>query len=291
MLKSMTGFGKSESTLLNKKITVEIKTLNSKQVDLSLKIPGSLREYEFEIRNRISAALRRGKADLTLTIESVEETRVMSIQTDTVKSYCEQLVRIHQALGMPVPEGLILSTLRLPEVFKMEKQEVCPEEWAVISGVLDEALANLDTYRLDEGNALKADILFRVEEIGRLLESVSPLESGRIEVFKTRLKKRLSEFVSGDLMDANRLEQELIYYLEKFDITEEKVRLANHCRYFTETMDKEEEPGRKLGFIAQEMGREINTLGSKANDSDIQQIVVQMKDELEKIKEQILNIL
>jgi uncharacterized protein (TIGR00255 family) len=291
MLKSMTGFGRSESILRNKKISVEIKTLNSKQVDLSVKIPGSLREYEFELRNRISSSIKRGKADFLISIESTEETHTMTIQADVVKNYYEQINAIHKSLGLPLPDSIILSTLRLPDSLKTEKQEICPEEWELVSENISEALDNLDKYRVREGDALEKDILFRVGEIEALLKSVLSFESKRIETFRSRLKKRLEEVVSGDLIDSNRLEQELIYYLEKFDITEEKVRLSNHCRYFNETMADEEDTGRKLGFIAQEMGREINTLGSKANDSDIQKIVVRMKDELEKIKEQILNIL
>ena len=291
MLKSMTGFGRSESILRNKKVSIEIKTLNSKQVDLSVKIPGSLREYEFELRNIISTSIKRGKADFSISIESTEETHTMTIQADVVKNYYEQLHEIHKSLGLPLPDSIILSTLRLPDSLKTEKQEICTEEWTLILKNISEALDNLDKYRIREGEALEKDILFRVGEIESLLESVLPFESKRIETFRNRLKKRLDEVVSGDLIDSNRLEQELIYYLEKYDITEEKVRLANHCKYFNETMADEEDTGRKLGFIAQEMGREINTLGSKANDSDIQKIVVRMKDELEKIKEQILNIL
>jgi len=253
MLKSMTGFGRSESILRNKKVSIEIKTLNSKQVDLSVKIPGSLREYEFELRNIISTSIKRGKADFSISIESTEETHTMTIQADVVKNYYEQLHEIHKSLGLPLPDSIILSTLRLPDSLKTEKQEICPEEWTLILKNIFEALDNLDKYRIREGEALEKDILFRVGEIESLLESVLPFESKRIETFRNRLKKRLEEVVSGDLIDSNRLEQELIYYLEKYDITEEKVRLANHCKYFNETMADEEDTGRKLGFIAQEM--------------------------------------
>ncbi len=291
ILKSMTGFGKAESAFQNKKFTIEIKSLNSKQIDISLRIPNCLREYEPEIRNRVTQAVKRGKTDLFVTIESSDEYRPVQIQTELIKNYCDRLISIHQSFGMPIPDNLILSTLRLPDVVKSDRQEVCPEEWSVISSMLGDALQSLDRYRVDEGLILMKDLLSRVQTIEQLLELVPPLESRRIDNFKTRLKKHLEEASRDNLIDNNRLEQEIIYYIEKFDITEEKVRLVNHCRYFKETAEQSEDSGRKLGFIAQEMGREINTLGSKANDSDIQKIVVMMKDELEKIKEQVLNIL
>lgn len=292
MIKSMTGYGKAEQEILGKKITVEVRSLNSKQLDLNVKLPMSYREHELELRSEVSKKLVRGKVDLFVFVESTKEEAPASINKDVFASYYAQVKAVSDEMGISlVNEPVVQTILRMPDVLHVERQEVTPEEIVALKAAVQQALTEIEKFRVQEGSALIADVLGRVDKIGSKVVDVEVYEKSRIEVIKNRIASNIAEFVPQANIDQNRFEQELIFYIEKLDITEEKVRLRNHCKYFHEVCAQEETPGRKLGFVAQEMGREINTLGSKANDSDIQKIVVQMKDELEKIKEQILNVL
>jgi TIGR00255 family protein len=288
----MTGYGKAEQEIQGKKITVELRSLNSKQLDLNVKLPMSYREHELELRADVAKKLVRGKADLFIFVETIKEEAPANINKNVFGSYYEQIKQVSEQFGISLTnEPVVQTILRMPDVLHVERQEVTEEEVAALKRSVQGALEGLEKFRAQEGAALIADILHRVEKIENLVTTIEPFEKGRIEVIKTRIANNIAEFVPQANIDQNRFEQELIFYVEKLDITEEKVRLRNHCKYFREICDIEEAPGRKLGFVAQEMGREINTLGSKANDADIQKMVVQMKDELEKIKEQVLNIL
>jgi uncharacterized protein (TIGR00255 family) len=288
----MTGFGKTEFEVGNKKITLEIKSLNSKQLDISTRVPAIYREKDIEIRRLISEMLIRGKVDFALYLDNLGTESSSKINAEIVKEYYRQLSVIHQELGLEINETIMGSIMRLPDTVKTEYDELDESEWLVVREKLIKSLENLNRFRDQEGLALKADITNSIDNILDLLKQVEPFENQRIENVKAKIMDGLNELQQNGNIDKNRFEQELIYYLEKLDINEEKVRLANHCSYFTETMIDETEPsGRKLGFIAQEIGREINTLGSKANESNLQRIVVQMKDNLEKIKEQVLNVL
>ena len=290
MIRSMTGYGIAEQTYNTKKIVVEVKTLNSKQIDLALKAPNELRFAELDFRNRIGAKLQRGKIDAVITITDTDLTQTYRIDPDIVKAYKAQLESISTRLGIPpsVDEANLL--FRMPGIFNVAVENYDEAFVAKVGETLDQALDMVDSFRIQEGQTLKKDLLHRVELILNLLGQVEPFEKSRHEVIKQRLTKNLAELTTAGQYDENRFEQELIYYLEKLDITEEKVRLRQHCNYFNESCD-DDQAGKKLGFIAQEMGREINTLGSKANEVNIQKLVVQMKDELEKIKEQVCNIL
>ena len=290
MIRSMTGYGIAEQTYLSKKITVEIKTLNSKQLDLQVKLPNELRATELDLRNQIGAKLQRGKVDVMITIVDTDLTQTYHIDQDVVKAYKEQIVANSIALGIPPAIDLASILFRMPGIFNVPVENYDEAFVTKVSETVDQALATVDAFRIQEGQTLKKDLLHRVELILNLLGQVEPYEKGRHEVIKQRLTKNLAELTTAGQYDENRFEQELIYYLEKLDITEEKVRLRQHCNYFTESCD-DDQAGKKLGFIAQEMGREINTLGSKANEVNIQKLVVMMKDELEKIKEQVCNIL
>lgn len=292
MLVSMTGFGKAEKTYEARKILVEVRSLNGKQLDLSVKLPFAYRELEMELRALLTQKLGRGKVDLTVYTEEAVDTPATPINEDVFMAYYAQLQHIIETRcaalkGQPLVDAL----LRLPDVLKATKFEVDENEVSVLKTAVNEAVDQLIDFRRREGAALETDLLQRVELIAGYLKKVEPFERKRI----TTLRQRLSDAqkgLSNDLkVDPERFEQEIIYYLEKLDITEEKVRLQNHCTYFVETAKQPEPAGRKLGFIAQEMGREINTLGAKAGDVDIQKLVVMMKDELEKIKEQVLNVL
>lgn len=291
MILSMTGFGKSTIELPGKKITIEIKTLNSKQLDLNVRMPQIYREKEFELRNEISKILVRGKTDLNLNLENVAGERHPVINKEVVINYMLQIKELASELQVDYRDGLLPAVLRLPESLSAEANKLDDKEWDPIFACFKTALQNCHQYRLDEGNALQTDILSHVSQIKILLEQVVFFEKGRIERIRQRIESNLTEFFKAENFDMNRLEQEMIFYLEKLDISEEKQRLKNNLNYFEQTVATDENAGRKLGFIAQEIGREINTLGSKANDSDLQKLVIQMKDELEKIKEQILNIL
>ena len=286
----MTGFGKAEATCENKKITVEIRSLNSKQLDLSVKMPPIYREVEFEIRNFVNKSVQRGKVELYVSVESTEVATAATIDKKLFRAY---LCQINDALtysGIDASyDALVPAIVKMPNVMATETLSVSDEERAALLKAVEEAVAKLNAFREQEGAVLIADLLGRVERIEEYKNAVVPFEQARVEVIRTRIRENIEKLQVE--VDNNRLEQEMIFYIEKLDITEEKVRLQNHCKYFREVADTEECAGRKLGFIAQEMGREINTMGSKANDADIQVLVVKMKDELEKIKEQVLNIL
>lgn len=290
MIRSMTGYGSSYAETAEKKITVELRSLNSKQTDINTKMPWYYKEKEIEIRSRISQGLKRGKADLTIYIDSMDEQNVPSLNEAAIKSYYNQLMDIAGQLYIENREQLLSIIMRLPETLKTERQTISEEEWDMISGLLDQAISNLDEYRLDEGKSLEADLKKRIGLIEKYLEEVPQYEDKRIERIKERIENSLQQ-LDNENIDMSRFEQEVLYYLEKLDINEEKVRLKKHCDYFMETINDENANGKKLGFISQEIGREINTLGSKANDVHIQKIVVRMKDELEKVKEQVLNVL
>ena len=286
----MTGFGKAICELTNKKIIIEIKSLNSKQIDIYSRLPGLYKEKDIYIRNLISSKLFRGKIDVSIHIDSADIGRDSIINKELVKSYFKQLVDVSDDLGVNDKSDLFSVVMRLPDVLKQEKEELNEEEWNTIKNSIEDALDNLILFRQQEGVVLKKDIEQRIVAILKLQEELEPFEKERIVKIKEKLKNSLKE-IDNDEYDKNRLEQELIYYLEKLDITEEKIRLAHHCNFFLKTIELEEPVGKKLGFISQEIGREINTLGSKANNSDMQKIVIAMKDELEKVKEQVLNIL
>lgn len=294
MIKSMTGFGKGEASFGTKKITVELRSLNSKQLDLNIKLPALYRQSETEIRNLVSQRLQRGKVDVFVTVESQQTETSAHINKEVLAAYAAELreaaryAKLNDA-GVGYDSAALQVLMRLPDVVSVEAERVTEEESAALMAAATDAVERLDAFRVQEGAVLIADLLRRVDLIETFREEVVPFEKARTETIRARILDNLSKL--GVEVDRNRLEQEMIYYLEKLDITEEKVRLANHCRYFREVAAGEEAPGRKLGFIAQEMGREINTMGSKANESNIQILVVRMKDELEKIKEQVLNIL
>ena len=290
MVKSMTGFGKGEAALQNKKITVEIRSLNSKQLDLGLRLPAVYRQSEYEIRNIIARTIQRGKVDVFVTVESQAVETPARINKEVFREYLHQMTDTLAFAGIDADyDAIVPVIMRLPEVVSTETESISDEEHAALIAATEAAAARLDAFRMQEGAILIADLLGRVDRIESYKEEVVPFEKARTETIKARILDNLEKLQAD--VDRNRLEQEMIFYLEKLDITEEKVRLANHCRYFREVAAGEEGAGRKLGFIAQEMGREINTMGSKANESNIQILVVKMKDELEKIKEQVLNIL
>ena len=287
MIQSMTGYGKAEKTLHNKTIIVEIRSLNSKNLDVKTRIPSEYREKELEIRKMLAKDLKRGKVDFNLSIENIEEEPKNKINEKVLMAYMEQLQNLQPDADTT---ALMVAALRLPDVLKTEKKEIDEEEWQAVLETMQEAINKLVAYRKHEGQSLEADLQQRIENIRNNLSEITKLDANRIERIKTRLTDALDKLKIE--VDTNRFEQELTYYLEKFDINEEKVRLTNHLDYFVmELQNANEMKGKKLGFISQEMGREINTTGSKANDSNIQQYVVQMKDELEKIKEQVLNTL
>ena len=290
MIKSMTGFGKGEISLSNKKITVEIRSLNSKQLDMNVKLPTLYRTFEFDIRSRVAAAVVRGKADISVTVENTAVNTSATINKELFREYLRQMNDTLAFSGVDAAyDAIVPVIMRMPEVVSTQAEEVSAEEQAALMQALDSALEHFNAFREQEGATLIADLLRRVDKIEELKAEVVPYEQSRCETIKNRIRENLSQLKVD--VDSNRLEQEMIFYIEKLDITEEKVRLSNHCRYFREVAANEEAAGRKLGFIAQEMGREINTLGSKANEANIQILVVKMKDELEKIKEQVLNIL
>lgn len=287
----MTGFGKAECELKDRKVIIEIKSLNSKNLDIYAKIPGMYREKELEIRNIISKKLQRGKVEFVLYYEITDDNRATTINSGVVKNYIDQLKSVADDLNIETSEQLLQIAIRLPDTLNTERDKIDENDWKIISHTIINALDKLDEFRIQEGKYLKEDIEQRIKIIDDKKDEITPFEIARTEKIKEKLKVSLNKNVDEQDYDKNRFEQELIYYLEKLDITEEKVRLTNHCNYFLEMLDEPESNGKKLGFISQEIGREINTIGSKANDSDIQKRVVLMKDELEKIKEQMLNIL
>lgn len=287
----MTGYGKAECKLKNKTISLELKSLNSKQLDIHTRLPNLYREKDPELRNQMINKLKRGKVELNITIEYLDEEKASLINSDIVRNYYRQLQSMSKDLNINSKEPLLQIIMRLPEVLKTETEELDSKEWESIMDSFNLTINELDSFRKQEGKALSKDLSYRLELIEKYLEQINKFENQRIENIKKRLKGYLNEWVGKENIDLTRFEQELIYYLEKLDITEEKVRLKNHCKYFRNVMNENEPVGKKLGFISQEMGREINTLGSKASDFDIQKLIVMMKDELEKIKEQLNNIL
>ena len=290
MIKSMTGFGKGEVVCGDKKFRVELRSLNSKQLDLSIKLPGKYRAAEAEVRNIITRELQRGKVDCFITVETAVAETSAHINTEAFKAYAAELRKACGEVSLEVDDSaLIQSLLRLPDVVTTEEREVSAEEISAIVEAAKTAAAELNAFRVQEGAILIADLLKRIDLIEQYRHEVEPFESARVDTIKNRIRENIEKLQLE--VDNNRLEQEMIFYIEKLDITEEKVRLDNHCRYFREVAAEEEAPGRKLGFIAQELGREINTMGSKSNEANMQRLVVKMKDELEKIKEQVLNIL
>lgn len=289
MIRSMTGYGKAIAEAEGKKITVEVRSLNSKQFDLNLRMPSLYREKEPVLRNELSQRLERGKVDFSVYMEITGETGDTPINKTLVKNYFRQLKEISAGLGEERTDYLSL-IVRMPDIFRNERELLGEEEAKKLVACSLKAIDDLNSFREDEGKSLEKELEKRIREISSLLASVEKADPLRIKTIRERLKKNLYEAIGKDKMDENRFEQELIFYFEKLDITEETVRLKTHCGYFLKTM-KEKSSGRKLNFIAQEIGREINTIGSKANDAEIQQQVVQMKDELEKIKEQLNNVL
>ena len=292
MIQSMTGYGKATAELSDKKINVEIKSLNSKAMDLSTRIAPLYREKEIEIRNEIAKALERGKVDFSLWIDKKDACELITpINQDVVVAYYERIRTISETTGIPAPEDWFSTLLRMPDVMtKNDIQELSEEEWKAVHATVLQAIQNLVEFRIQEGAALEKKFREKISNIAKLLTSVDPYEKERVEKIKERITDALEKTISVDY-DKKRLEQELIYYIEKLDINEEKQRLSNHLKYFINTMEDGSGQGKKLGFIAQEMGREINTLGSKSNHAEMQKIVVQMKDELEQIKEQVLNVM
>jgi uncharacterized protein (TIGR00255 family) len=283
----MTGFGKETLFLPSKKITVEIKSLNSKSLDLNLRLPQGFKEKEMELRNQIAAKLHRGKVDFSMSEEITGAEEAAKINSPVVLAYIHQLKQIEQKAD--INGDLLEIAMRLPDVISVEKGDIDPNDWEAIANAVTAALDHLNAFRADEGRKLETDLLERVSNIEKLLDDVLPFEADRLQRLRDRIEKNLDQL--KEKPDESRLEQELIFYMEKFDINEEKVRLSAHISYFREIATKEQLNGRKLNFVTQEMGREINTLGSKANHADMQRCVVQMKDELEKIKEQLLNVL
>ncbi|WP_418264373.1 YicC/YloC family endoribonuclease [Flavobacterium faecale] len=286
MIQSMTGFGKATLQLPTKKVTVEVKSLNSKGLDLNTRMPSLYREMELGLRTQLATKLERGKVDFSIYIESTAEQTSTKVNVPIVKAYISQLREIYPAADAT---ELMKMAVRMPDTMKTEREEIDPNEWKQIQTVIDEAVQNILSFRKDEGQSLEKEFQLRIGNIRQYMEEALALDPERVQAIKDRLQTAIAELEVN--VDANRFEQELIYYLEKLDITEEKVRLTNHLDYFLETINGTEANGRKLGFITQEMGREINTMGSKSNHAQMQKLVVQMKDELEKIKEQVLNVL
>ncbi|MCI7310044.1 MAG: YicC family protein [Prevotella sp.] len=291
MIQSMTGYGKAVVTFKEKKIHVEIKSLNSKSLDLSTRITPLYREKEMLIRQMVATALVRGKVDFSIWIEKEEAAEVAQINTALVENYYRQIQALSQQLGIDEPQDWYATLLRMPDITtKNEVEELTEEEWTAASEAITEALKEIVAFRNQEGQALQQKFIEKAENIGRLLTSIETYEKSRVEKIRTRITEALKDIQEVDY-DKNRLEQELIYYIEKLDISEEKQRLSHHLQYFIDTMNEAPGQGKKLGFIAQEMGREINTTGSKSNQAEMQTIVVKMKDELEQIKEQVLNVM
>jgi len=287
----MTGYGKAECHLADKKLTIEIKSLNSKQLDTNTRLPSLYKEKDLDIRKLLASELERGKVECSFYYELSGDAVSGTINEAVVKSYYEQLYRISGELGLQASLELLSTVMRMPDTIRTEKPELEEKEWSLVEKALKQALSQLNNFRIQEGLSMDTDLRQRVEAIREKLEKVEAYEKERIEQVRERIGKHLEDYNLKEAVDENRFEQELIYYMEKLDISEEKVRLANHCRYFLETLDDQGQAGKKLGFISQEMGREINTLGSKANHKELQKLVVEMKDELERIKEQILNVL
>ncbi len=290
MIKSMTGFGRTQVEVTGKNVTVEIRTLNSKQLDLNTRIASLFRNNENEIRTIVSRELERGKIDFNLSIEK-NAVSTVSIDSALAKSYFEALSNLSKELGNPVNSDIFMQVLRMPDVLSTPQEELSDELWSAVRDAIEETCRKVNDFRETEGAVLAQDFKKRILLIRDMIDEVTPFEENRIVTLRAKFEKALSELATKTQYDPSRLEQEIFYYIEKLDITEEKVRLRKHCDYFLQTMEEPQANGKKLGFIVQECGREINTMGSKSNDFNIQQIVVRMKDELEKLKEQLANIL
>ena len=289
MIQSMTGFGRATLVLPKKKITVEAKSLNSKQIDINTRIPSFYKEKELDVRSYLSSTLRRGKIELAIFVENTGTDSQHKINQELVATYMTSLQEV--GAGNVQTGELLSMAMRLPDAMKVEQQDFDKDEWLAVMNVVEEAVAALVDFRKTEGLSLEKDIKAQIATIERLHNEVPKYEQERINTIKSRISAKLTDVLQSVDFDRDRLEQEMIYFIEKLDVSEEKVRLKNHCSYFIETMNSEESNGKKLGFISQEIGREINTMGSKANHTEIQKLVVQMKDALEKIKEQTLNVL
>lgn len=291
MMKSMTGFGKATNEILGKKVTVEVRSLNSKQLDLNLRLPYLYKEKELELRADISKQIERGKVDITVFTESIHDSLPVAINKPLAKTYYKELKALSEELN-ETNHNLLSLVVKMPDVMKAEREvvELDEVEWKQVKITVDKAIDAFQKFRDDEGKTLSNEFITRIGVIDKLLAEVVVMDAPRVENIKARIKNNLAEAIEKEKIDQNRFEQELIYYIEKLDITEEKLRLKTHIDYFLNTM-REVASGRKLGFISQEIGREINTIGSKANDASVQKLVVQMKDELEKVKEQLLNVL
>lgn len=290
MIKSMTGFGKTSVIAENKSIIVEIRTLNSKQLELNTRISPLFRDKEHEVRSLVAAELERGKIDLAIYLEK-NMTATPEVNPELAKAYYDSFLNLSSYLGNQIPTDIFAHVLRMPDVLVTAKEELSDELWSIVNESIIETCRKVNLFRTQEGAFLSSDFEKRIKLIENMLEEITPFESARIERQKQKILTALSELSPSITPDTNRLEQEMIYYLEKLDITEEKVRLRKHCQFFMETLEDNTSNGKKLGFIIQECGREVNTIGSKCNDFNIQQIVVKMKDEVEKIKEQLFNIL
>ncbi|MBU3926221.1 MAG: YicC family protein [Bacteroidetes bacterium] len=291
MIKSMTGYGKQVTESARRKYAIEIRTLNSKTLDVNLRVPGSLKDRELEIRNLLAKGLDRGKVDILLTVEEKAEGGSLKLNMPVALQYYQLMKQLSEATLEPLPQDVLSIVVKMPDVLISGDEDADKEEWVIVSQGFSDAIAAVDQFRIQEGALLKKEFITRVEKIKQLLTEVEPFEQERLTRIRERILASLNNQSYDLQVDKNRLEQELIYYIEKLDITEEKVRLKNNCDYFLDTLDEETSSGKKLGFISQEIGREVNTLGSKANDSQLQRVVVLMKDELEKIKEQLFNIL
>jgi uncharacterized protein (TIGR00255 family) len=290
MILSMTGYGKASGSVGNKNVTVEIKSVNSKQLDLNLKLPSFFREKEMALRSILSKGIERGKAECMVHYELLSEGDALNVNTEMVEAYLDILLPIAQKKGIIGSSDIFSSVMRMPEVTKAQRAQLEPSEGTELESIVAKAIADFNSFRKSEGDKLAEDFRLRIGNLTALLTQVMPLALERVPERRERILKALEEAVGKDKVDGNRFEQELIFYLEKLDVTEEEVRLKSHLEYFLSTMEGEDLVGKKLGFIGQEIGREINTLGSKANHSEMQRYVVQMKDELEKIKEQVLNV-
>lgn len=291
MVKSMTGYGKATCQLASNAVSIELKSLNSKTLDISMRIPGCFKSKEQEIRSLAGQHLGRGKIELVIAFDGLNNNNAYALNKALIEKYYRELSDVAVKLDVPVSSDLIPAILRLPEVIQQEAQQVTEEDWQLLFQALKECLQQCDNYRITEGASMGADLKMRIGKIAGLTDTIRPLEENRRRAIRTKLIKGLESLSDGNAHDPNRFEQELLYYIEKLDITEELVRMKQHLAYFVTTMSEPAPGGKKLTFIAQEIGREINTVGSKANDAAIQKIVVEMKDELEKIKEQLMNIL
>ncbi|MFA7272248.1 MAG: YicC/YloC family endoribonuclease [Crocinitomicaceae bacterium] len=288
MLQSMTGFGKATGNFKGKKVTIEVRALNSKTLDLNVRFPSDYRPFEADMRKVMQTEMERGKIDVNVNIDDTGDTKSVTVNKSLAKAYYQDLKSVNDAIGESGTDYLAL-IMRMPDILTNEREDISPEEKTFVLDLLNEACARLNEFRAQEGAALQTEFTERIEDIRRLMVEIEPFENVRVETVRAKLEKQLEEISAGNY-DNNRLEQELIFYVEKFDVSEEKMRLGNHLDYFMETMQMERS-GRKLGFITQEIGREINTLGSKSNQADMQKKVVEMKDNLEKMKEQVLNTL